>query len=248
MRRTLFVTTAIAALMISSAPWAQEREPGAGASPAVRDPGVGPSAQPGGGAPSEKVQSPSRGENAAPGRAPRRDAEENGAKEPGAASRSRAQQPNEQEERGSRQSQDREERGTRQGQDREERGSRQSQDREERGREQPNPQESQSQEQREPRSAAQGEREKGGVRISSEQRSKLPTGFKGVTVREASNLNISKVRVGESIPREVTEYWEPIPSPILSIVPEWRDYRIVRIGEQFLVIDPDTFEIVYIFS
>lgn len=168
----------------------------------------------------EKMQQEPRGDNAQPGKmqAPQR-ADENGMKgEPGAAPRSHANE---------------------QPNMQDERGSRQSQGRDER-----NPE---GQSQREPR-AAQGAHDRGGAQISSEQRTKLRTGFKGAQVREAGNIGITNVRVGASVPREVTEYWTPIPAPILAIVPEWSDYRVVRVGGEYLVIDPETFEVVYIFS
>jgi hypothetical protein len=203
MLKTLFVTTALATLLLAPASWAQQ-EHGPGVAPTGGESGVnGPAGgreAPGGKAPDNRMQSPSRSENApgkasAPSKGER--AEDKGLKpEPGAASR----------------------------------------------------QESQSQEQREPRAASQGGREKGGARISSEQRTKLRTGFKGLQIREAANIAVANVRIGESIPHTVTEYWAPIPATILSIVPEWQDYRIVRVGGEYLVIDPETFEVVYIFT
>jgi predicted FMN-binding regulatory protein PaiB len=44
----------------------------------------------------------------------------------------------------------------------------------------------------------------------------------------------------------VTEFWEPVPATIVEVVPAWRSYRVVRIHGDIVVIDPDTFEIVYV--
>lgn len=84
--------------------------------------------------------------------------------------------------------------------------------------------------------------------LSSEQKTKVVTDIRGANVREARDINVSNVRVGVSVPRNVTEYWEAVPSNIVTIVPEWRAYKIVRIHNEYLIIDPETFEIVYILS
>ena len=64
-------------------------------------------------------------------------------------------------------------------------------------------------------------------------------------MREATNINVN-VRIGTAVPRTIVEYWEPVPAPILSIVPAWRAFRIVRISGEYVIIDPATFEIVYV--
>ncbi len=255
MRKTLLVTTAVAALAISPASWAQqERAPGG----AGGEPGMNSKEAPAIKAPGEKTGSPSRDEKAMSGEnekaskpAMRADeqkmdsrgkgakAEDSGMKEqPGAASRSESDNTNMQQKRGARESQGREERGMQQGQGRDERGIEQSQGRDERG---------VQGEQRGQRATSTEGGERGGGQISSEQRSKLRTGFKGVQVREASGVGITNVRVGASIPRTVSEYWEPVPASILEIVPAWGAYRVVRIHDEIVIIDPATFDIVYVF-
>ena len=69
-----------------------------------------------------------------------------------------------------------------------------------------------------------------------------------MNVREATNINVTNIRVGAGLPRTITDYWVPVPAPIISIVPEWSDYRVVRIHNEILVVDPETFEIVYVFD
>ena len=64
-------------------------------------------------------------------------------------------------------------------------------------------------------------------------------------VKEAVNINVD-VSVGRAVPHTITEYWAPVPENIYSIVPLWRDYRIVRIHDELVIIDPETFEIVYV--
>ncbi|SFK85187.1 Protein of unknown function [Methylocapsa palsarum] len=83
--------------------------------------------------------------------------------------------------------------------------------------------------------------------ITPEMRTRVRSEIPNIQVRSAPDLNVD-VRVGGVLPRTVTEYWEPIPADIVTIVPEWRAYRIVKVGGEILVIDPDTFEIVDVLS
>lgn len=84
---------------------------------------------------------------------------------------------------------------------------------------------------------------KEGANITPEQRTQVRSEISHAQVREAPNLNIS-VHVGGVVPRTITEYWEPIPTDIVTVVPAWRAYRVVRIGDEILIIDPNSFEIV----
>ena len=67
-----------------------------------------------------------------------------------------------------------------------------------------------------------------------------------MNVRPVTNVHITNVRVGAPVPRTITEYWVPVPAPIVQIVPAWAAFRVVRIGGEILIIDPATFEIVYV--
>ncbi|MCW2315571.1 hypothetical protein M2322_001105 [Rhodoblastus acidophilus] len=93
-----------------------------------------------------------------------------------------------------------------------------------------------------------GAREHGGAAasLSTEQKTRVRSGFHGASVREARDIAITHVTIGASIPRKVVEYWEPVPASIIEVVPAWRAYKVVRVHDEILVIDPDTFEIVYI--
>lgn len=84
------------------------------------------------------------------------------------------------------------------------------------------------------------------TQVTSEQQTRIRSSFKGANIHEATNVNISNVSVGGSVPRTITEYWEPVPTEIVEIVPAWRSYRVVRVHGEVLVIDPASFEIVYI--
>ena len=53
------------------------------------------------------------------------------------------------------------------------------------------------------------------------------------------NFNI---RVGVSVPRSVTLH--TLPADVVAIVPEYRSYRYVYVGDQYLIIDPNDYVIV----
>jgi Protein of unknown function (DUF1236) len=82
----------------------------------------------------------------------------------------------------------------------------------------------------------------GSAKLSTEQRSKITTIFKQKKV-ESVHLNIS-VRVGTRVPESVHFY--PVPVEVIAIYPEWRGYDYILVGDEILVIDPRTHEIVAI--
>lgn len=53
------------------------------------------------------------------------------------------------------------------------------------------------------------------------------------------NLNIS---VGTRVPRTV--HFHPLPTEIIIVYPDWRGYEFFLVGDQIVVVDPRTFEIV----
>jgi hypothetical protein len=86
-----------------------------------------------------------------------------------------------------------------------------------------------------------------GASITPEVRTKVRSEISQAQIRQAPKLDID-VRVGGVAPRTITEYWEPVPEDIVTIVPEWSAYRVVRVGDEILIIDPVSFEIVDVLS
>jgi len=82
--------------------------------------------------------------------------------------------------------------------------------------------------------------------LSSEQKTRVRSSFHGASIREAQDIKVTHVSIGARIPRTVVNYWEPVPAAILEVVPAWRDYKVVRIRGNIVVINPDTYEIVYV--
>jgi hypothetical protein len=85
----------------------------------------------------------------------------------------------------------------------------------------------------------------GSAKLSTEQRSQITTVIKQQKVErvEPSKLNIS-ISVGARVPTSVRFY--PLPSQVYVIYPEWRGYDYILVGDQILVINPRTHEIVAI--
>ena len=82
----------------------------------------------------------------------------------------------------------------------------------------------------------------GSARLTTEQRTKITTIIKQNKV-EPARLNVT-VAVGTRVPDSVHFY--PLPVEVFVIYPEWRGYDYILVGDQILVIDPRTHQIVAI--
>lgn len=79
--------------------------------------------------------------------------------------------------------------------------------------------------------------------ISSEQRTKITTTLRGGPAKRLDHVDFA-IRVGASVPRSYEYY--PLPAEIVEIVPEYRGYDYILVGDQILIIDPGSGEIVYV--
>lgn len=82
----------------------------------------------------------------------------------------------------------------------------------------------------------------GAAKLSTEQRTKITSIIREQKV-ERVNLNVS-VSVGTRIPTSVHLY--PLPQQVIVIYPEWRGYDYILVGDQIVIINPRTHEIVAI--
>jgi hypothetical protein len=78
------------------------------------------------------------------------------------------------------------------------------------------------------------------AKLSSEQRTRISTVIRQKKV-EPAHLNVS-ISVGTRIPDSVHFY--PLPQEVFVIYPEWRGYDYILVGDQIIVVDPRTHEIV----
>jgi hypothetical protein len=82
----------------------------------------------------------------------------------------------------------------------------------------------------------------GSAKLTGEQRTKITTIIKKQHVQPA-HVNFS-VQVGARVPRSVHFY--PLPTEVVEVYPEWRGYDYILVGDQIIVIDPRSDEIVAI--
>jgi hypothetical protein len=80
-----------------------------------------------------------------------------------------------------------------------------------------------------------------GAKLSTEQRTKITTVIHDQHIAPVEHVNFS-ISVGTRVPRDVT--FHPLPTEVVTIYPEWRGYEFVLVGDQVVVIDPQSFEIV----
>jgi len=92
------------------------------------------------------------------------------------------------------------------------------------------------------RTTTTGQGAAGSARLTTEQRTKITTVFKQHKV-EPTHLNVS-VSVGTRIPAGV--YLYPLPAEVITIYPEWRSYEYILVGNEIVVINPRTHEIVVV--
>ena len=84
----------------------------------------------------------------------------------------------------------------------------------------------------------------GAAKLTTEQRTKVATIFHKHKVAPV-HLNVS-IAVGTQVPHSVHLY--PLPVEVVGIYPEWRGYDYVMVGDEILVIDPGTHEIVAVLT
>ncbi|HEV7600290.1 MAG TPA: DUF1236 domain-containing protein [Bradyrhizobium sp.] len=77
----------------------------------------------------------------------------------------------------------------------------------------------------------------------AEKRSQIASAIKSEKIQETTNVNFN-ISVGATIPASVHFY--PLPPRIVEIYPEWRGYEVIRVHGRYVIVRPQTREIVYI--
>jgi hypothetical protein len=80
-----------------------------------------------------------------------------------------------------------------------------------------------------------------GAKMSSDQRTKITSVIREQHIAPVTHVNFA-ISIGTRVPRDVE--FHPLPTEIVTIYPEWRGYEFILVGEQIVVVDPRTFEIV----
>jgi len=81
------------------------------------------------------------------------------------------------------------------------------------------------------------------VDLSGDKKDRVKTSFKSENVKKITNVNVD-ISVGRRLPRD----WEyhSVPSAVIEIVPEYRGYRYAYVEDRYVIVDPDTYEVVYV--
>jgi opacity protein-like surface antigen len=79
------------------------------------------------------------------------------------------------------------------------------------------------------------------VTLNADQRSRVNSAFKGHKGSAGVSVNVD-VRIGTRLPRSIALV--AIPSDVIVVVPDWRRYKFIVVGDTVCIVDPDTFEIV----
>ena len=62
-------------------------------------------------------------------------------------------------------------------------------------------------------------------------------------MREPRDVDFS-ISIGTRVPRRIELY--PIPAAVIDIVPQYRGYRYFVVQDDIVIVEPDTYEIVYV--
>lgn len=92
--------------------------------------------------------------------------------------------------------------------------------------------------------ATTGQGAAGAAKLSTEQRTKITTIIKEHKVQPV-HLSVS-VSVGTRVPASVHLY--PLPVEVINIYPEWRGFDYIYVGDEIVIIDPSSHEIVAIIT
>jgi hypothetical protein len=81
----------------------------------------------------------------------------------------------------------------------------------------------------------------GAANLSTEQRTTIRTVIRQQNVQPATNVNFS-ISVGSRVSDNVHFY--PVPAELVQIQPHWRGYEFILVGDQIIVVNPQTHQIV----
>jgi len=77
----------------------------------------------------------------------------------------------------------------------------------------------------------------------AEKRTQITSAIRSEKIQETTNVNFN-ISVGTRVPTSVR--FHPLPPRIVEIYPEWRGYEVILISGRYIIVRPQTHEIVYI--
>jgi len=77
----------------------------------------------------------------------------------------------------------------------------------------------------------------------AEKRTQIVSAIKTEKIEQTTNVNFN-IAVGAVVPSSVR--FHPLPPRIVEIYPEWRGYQVILVHGRYVIVRPETHEIVYI--
>jgi hypothetical protein len=77
----------------------------------------------------------------------------------------------------------------------------------------------------------------------AEKRTQIVSAIKTEKIQETTNVNFN-IAVGATVPATVR--FHPLPARIVEIYPEWRGFEVILVHGRYVIVRPQTHEIVYI--
>ena len=77
----------------------------------------------------------------------------------------------------------------------------------------------------------------------AEKRTQIVSAIRSEKITETTNVNFN-ISVGTRVPASV--HFVPLPPRIVEIYPEWRGYEVILVSGRYIIVRPQTHEIVYI--
>jgi hypothetical protein len=77
----------------------------------------------------------------------------------------------------------------------------------------------------------------------AEKQTQIASAIRSEKIEETTNVNF-ELNIGTRVPTNVRFY--PLPPRIVEIYPEWRGYEVIRVRGRYVIVRPQTHEIVYI--
>ena len=81
--------------------------------------------------------------------------------------------------------------------------------------------------------------------LTTEQRTRISTTIRQTNVRPLANVTFS-ISVGTRVPRTVSRH--RLTATVIEVYPSWRGYEYILVGDEIIVINPRTLEIVAVIS
>jgi hypothetical protein len=77
----------------------------------------------------------------------------------------------------------------------------------------------------------------------AEKQTQIASAIRSERIDEVTNVNFD-LNVGARVPTNVRFY--PLPPRIVEIYPEWRGFQVIKVRGKYVIVRPQTHEIVYI--